>query len=140
MKSKFRKITSCRLCQSKALNSFVDFGCVPLGNNLEPNLDSSSNADEFPLEVVRCKKCSHFQLSCAVNPKLLYARNYTYLSGIGKSFLKHMEKYANWIEKITADMSLVRSNQLFFSPEGADASKLSYFIFNLLYNYIHTFL
>lgn len=99
MKSKFRKITSCRLCQSKDLNSFVDFGCVPLGNNLEPNLDSSSTADEFPLEVVRCKKCSHFQLSCAVNPKLLYARNYTYLSGIGKSFLKHMEKYVNWIEK-----------------------------------------
>lgn len=99
MQSKFRKITSCRLCQSKNLNSFVNFGCMPLGNNLEPNLDSSSSADEFPLEIMRCQNCSHFQLSCAVDPKLLYARNYTYLSGIGKSFLKHMEKYVNWIEK-----------------------------------------
>ena len=40
---------------------------------------------------------------------------------------------ANWIEKITADNELVRTNQLFFSPEGRNASNLSYFMFNLLY-------
>ena len=98
MRSKFRKILSCRLCESKKLNSFVDFGSIPLGNNLERTLANSRNADQFALEVLRCKDCNHFQLSCAVHPKLLYATNYTYLSGIGKSFLKHMEKYINWIE------------------------------------------
>ncbi len=98
MRSKFRKILSCRLCKSKKLNSFIDFGNMPLGNNLETTLVNSKNADEFPLEVMRCEDCNHFQLSCAVHPKLLYATNYTYLSGIGKSFLKHMENYINWIE------------------------------------------
>ena len=40
---------------------------------------------------------------------------------------------ANWIEKITADNGLVRSNKLFLYPEGTNASNLSYFMFNLLY-------
>ena len=99
MKNKFRKIKSCRLCESDNLHSFIDFGSVPLGNNLQKNLQDSSMADEFPLHVIRCSKCGHLQLDTAVKPKLLYATNYTYLSGIGKSFLKHINEYVSWIEK-----------------------------------------
>ena len=31
---KFVEIKNCRLCNSRNLDSFVDFGLIPLGNNL----------------------------------------------------------------------------------------------------------
>ena len=41
-----------------------------------------------------------FQLSLSINPDILYATNYTYLSGIGKSFVEHIKEYVYWIDKI----------------------------------------
>lgn len=93
-----RALRECRLCKSSNLNSFVDFGRIPLGNNLQTNFQQAVSADTYCLEVMRCKQCGHFQLGHAVDPELLYATNYTYLSGIGSSFVKHIEKYAVWID------------------------------------------
>lgn len=97
----YRHIHKCRLCQSHDLDEFIDFDDVPLGNNLLENKNNALNADVYPLKVVRCKACNHFQLNCAVNPNILYATNYTYLSGIGSSFINHIKKYVSWIEKKT---------------------------------------
>ena len=57
---------------------------MPIGNNLSKSLISSFNAKRYPLEIIRCYNCKHFQLSVSVNPKVLYAKNYTYLTGIPK--------------------------------------------------------
>ena len=50
----------------------------------------------YPLQLNRCGDCGHFQLGHAVDPNLLYATNYTYLSGVGKSFVEHFQKNAGW--------------------------------------------
>ena len=92
----YERILNCRLCESSSISEFVDFGEVPLGNNLHVNKINSLNSDKYPLRVNRCKNCGHFQLSVSVNPKKLYATNYTYLSSIGKSFVEHLKVYANW--------------------------------------------
>ena len=96
---KYRLIGQCRLCDSSNLERCFDFGDVPLGNNLSPSRDDALIADRYPLSVNRCVVCGHFQLSVAVTPEKLYATNYTYLSGIGKSFLLHFQEYAAWVQE-----------------------------------------
>jgi hypothetical protein len=96
---KSRYIRKCRLCESDKLKKIIDFGKIPLGNNLLLTKKSSLKSSTYPLELLRCEKCSHFQLSFEVTPSELYATNYTYLSGIAPSFVKHFREYTNWIIK-----------------------------------------
>ncbi len=107
--TKFTKNNYCRLCKSKNLSNLIDFGDVALGNNLQDTFKEAINVEEYPLQVLNCNKCNHFQLSCAVNPNLLYATNYTYLSGVGLSFVKHIKSYVEWVKHRTklTDSSLV---------------------------------
>lgn len=91
-----KEIKNCRLCNSPELKKFINLGKIPLGNNLQTNQKIAFKCDAYPLEIIRCNDCNHFQLSIAIDPKLLYAKNYTYLSGIGLSFVSHLENYANW--------------------------------------------
>ncbi len=92
-------IKKCRLCGSGSLAKVLNFGKVPLGNNLGNTEKFSLRAREYPLNLVKCKSCSHFQINFSVSPNELYTTNYTYLSGIAESFLDHFEKYALWIKK-----------------------------------------
>jgi len=94
-----RALKECRLCGSSHLTGFIDFGSVPLGNNLQTTSQQAKEVGAYKLNVVRCHQCSHFQLGHAVAPDLLYATNYTYLSGIGSSFVKHISAYAQWISE-----------------------------------------
>ena len=97
IKENFLVIKKCRLCESKKLSPIVDFGSVPLGNNLQSKLEKSKKALRYPLKIMQCQICNHFQLSISVSPKQLYATNYTYLSGIGNSFVRHLKTYTDWI-------------------------------------------
>jgi SAM-dependent methyltransferase len=92
-----RRIAACRLCAATDLYEIIDFGEVPLGNNLQETSSAARAAARYPLDLYRCAKCGHFQLGHAVAPEELYATNYTYLSGIGPSFIKHFDAYANWV-------------------------------------------
>ena len=94
----YKIIKNCRLCDSSELSSFLNFGLVPLGNNLQNNLKSAELSHSYPLEVNICNQCHHFQLGHSVSADLLYATNYTYLSGIGLSFKKHIKEYSLWIK------------------------------------------
>ena len=85
------KITKCRLCNSSNLKSVIDFGSIPLGNDLKFSLKKAINSKEFPLIVNNCNSCGHFQLSFSVNKEILYQDDYSYLSSIGKKFVKHLE-------------------------------------------------
>ena len=86
-----KKMNNCRLCDSNKLIKIIDFGKVPLGNNLTHSKKSSNNADIFDLCLIRCSYCKHFQLNYEVSPDKLYATNYTYLSGVAPSFIKHFD-------------------------------------------------
>jgi SAM-dependent methyltransferase len=94
--SNIRKITSCRLCGGDRLKEILDFGEVPLGNNLQESAEAARAAARYRLDLRRCLVCGHFQLGHAVAPTELYATNYTYLSGIGRSFIEHFSAYADW--------------------------------------------
>lgn len=98
--SEFSTIESCRLCTSHSLQKFVDFGNVPLGNNLRKSSEAAKASSRYPLQVNTCPKCGHFQLAHAVSPQVLYANNYTYLSGTGASFREHFKNYADWATQV----------------------------------------
>lgn len=99
MNESIRALDECRLCGSSDLDHFIDFGQVPLGNNLQFTAQQAKEVEAYRLDVKRCHECGHFQLGHAVVPELLYATNYTYLSGIGASFVKHISAYAQWVEE-----------------------------------------
>lgn len=76
----------CRICNSKNLVKYFDFGNMPL-------VDSFIGAGEegdirVPLEVMYCEECSLSQLSVVVNPKLLFS-NYLYHSSVSNTFKQH---------------------------------------------------
>lgn len=101
MKKAVRAILACRLCGAADLQHYVDFGDVALGNNLQTSQTAALAAATYPLGLQRCSACGHFQLGYAVAPEILYATNYTYLSGIGPSFIQHFAEYAAWAAEKT---------------------------------------
>ena len=95
----YYKIIQCRLCGNDDLKVVFDFGNVPLGNNLQSSKYKSKIAEAYPLVLEQCQKCHHFQLNSSVKPDILYATNYTYLSGIGLSFRNHIIEYVEWVKR-----------------------------------------
>src|SRR3979411_3495092 len=91
-----RSIAACRLCAAADLQEIIDFGEVPLENNLQETGSAARAAARYPLDLYRCAECGHFQLGHAVAPEALYATNYTYLSGIGTSVIKPLYRSATW--------------------------------------------
>ena len=95
----YKKVNYCRLCNSKKVKLIHNFGLIPLGNNLQRNILKSLKCKKYPLTLMNCQECNHFQLSISVNPKILYAKNYTYLTGVTKAFRKHFFDYTKWVIK-----------------------------------------
>ena len=119
----YKNITQCRLCDSKKIKQIYNFGLIPLGNNLQKFRLQSINCKKYPLSLMQCSKCNHFQLSISINPKILYAKNYTYLTGVTKTFKKHFSDYSNWIIK----KCKIKKGSLILDIGSNDGTCLNYF-------------
>ena len=119
----YKNITQCRLCDSKKIKQVYNFGLIPLGNNLQKFRLQSINCKKYPLSLMQCSKCNHFQLSISINPKILYAKNYTYLTGVTKTFKKHFSDYSNWIIK----KCKIKKGSLILDIGSNDGTCLNYF-------------
>ncbi len=119
----FKKISQCRLCNSKKIRQVHDFGLIPIGNNLQKYRFQSLNCKKFPLSLMQCLACNHFQLSISVNPRILYAKNYTYLTGVTKTFKNHFNDYSHFIIK----KCKLKDGSLILDIGSNDGTCLSYF-------------
>ena len=119
----FKKITQCRLCNSKKIKQVYNFGLIPIGNNLQKSRLQSLLCQRYPLSLMLCSTCGHFQLSISVNPKILYAKNYTYLTGVTKTFNKHFSDYSKWIIK----KCKIKKNSLILDVGSNDGTCLNHF-------------
>jgi SAM-dependent methyltransferase len=72
---------------------------------------------------MNCIHCNHFQLSVSVNPKILYAKNYTYLTGITKTFKDHFDNYS----KSIIQKCKLKKNALVLDVGSNDGTCLSFF-------------
>ena len=119
----YKKIDNCRLCKSKNLQELHKFKSVPIGNNLNSSKNESLKLKRFELKINNCNNCNHFQLSISINPNILYAKNYTYLTGITNSFKIHFEKYSDWILK----RCNIKKNSIVLDIGSNDGTCLEYF-------------
>ena len=99
LKNMDKIINNCRLCSHHQLEKIFDFGNIALGNNLSNSIDETFKIRKYPLGLQKCTKCNHFQLNYSVDPNALYATNYTYLSSIGNSFVKHIFQFVKWVNE-----------------------------------------
>jgi len=76
-----RPITRCQVCEADSLQSILFLGYIPPVNEM-PEIDSlPTESPAFPLELLRCPRCSLVQIGLEVDPEVLFPYTYPYLSG-----------------------------------------------------------
>ncbi len=91
----FKKLDKCLVCKNDDLIEVKDLGLQPLANNLK---DADLDPDiSFPLVLNVCPKCTHKQLSIAVDPKILFY-NYFYQTGTSESHLKFFHNFSRCVK------------------------------------------
>lgn len=84
-------LKNCLVCGNPELKEIYNLGLQPLINNLK----TTPNSEElkFPIVVNSCPKCTHQQLSIAVDPELLF-KNYLYTTGTSESHIEYFRQFA----------------------------------------------
>lgn len=97
MTRQYKKLTQCLCCESTNLSLALDLGQQPLANSY---LDTNNPILEFsyPLKLQFCNDCSHLQLSCAINPDLLF-KNYLYVSGTTQTLRDYFDGMVHTVQK-----------------------------------------
>ena len=96
MNEDYYKRKDCRQCHSQDLSIAINLKPTPLANDYIYEKDLKINKKKYPLDVYFCNSCKHLQLLDVVNPKKLF-ENYVYVSGTSSEFVKHFEKYAEYL-------------------------------------------
>lgn len=88
-----RQVSTCRICSSNNLLTYLDLGMMPLANNLAASANEARARPRYPMRVLYCPDCSLSQLSVVIDPEELFS-NYAYRSSINKAYLDHCRKMA----------------------------------------------
>lgn len=83
-------IASCRICDSKDIEPFLDLGNQPPANSLRKDLDEVLPL--VPLTLVFCHNCSTIQLSDTIKPDYLF-RHYVWVTGTSATAQKYSETF-----------------------------------------------
>lgn len=89
-----KRITTCRICNSKSINEFLDLGKQPYANSL---LKSPNQKEHFyPLSLSWCSNCSLVQLNHTANPKELFS-NYVWVTSTSSIAREYAEVFCKEI-------------------------------------------
>ena len=77
-----KTISSCRIYNSKDINSFFDLGKHPLANSFPIKVEV--NEKFYPLSLSYCKKCSLVQLDQTIEREKLFL-NYIWVTGTSQT-------------------------------------------------------
>ena len=86
------KIERCRGCLSEEIETVIDLGMQPWGNDFK-RINSEETAVTYPLAVDFCNKCALLSLNCTVPKEVMFV-DHTYLSGSTKTLSKHFKECA----------------------------------------------
>ena len=84
------------ICKNK-LKQKINFGNLPLINNYKRKI----NLKKYPVIISQCEKCLLIQLKYSIPDKLLFPKDYSYLSGNSKEKIKNFESILEKIEKFS---------------------------------------
>jgi len=67
---------------------------TPPGNDFLTKDELGRDEPAYPLDLYFCETCHHVQLGHVVDPKILYQKNYSYVSATSAHFVNHLKCYA----------------------------------------------
>ena len=82
------------MCDSGSLVKAVSLTPTPPGNDFLTEDELGRDEPVYPLDLYFCKECHHIQLGHVVDPKVLYQKNYSYVSATSSHFVNHLKSYA----------------------------------------------
>jgi SAM-dependent methyltransferase len=95
---KFSRRECCRGCGSPRIQSFLDFGRVPLAGDFRTPSEAS-HLRLYPMDLAFCADCSLVQIPNVVAPEVIFS-DYRYLSSITQTLRSHFADYASEIAQL----------------------------------------
>ncbi len=92
----YHRRTTCRICKSPKIHTFLDFGAIPLANAFRPLAESKKHDDRFPLSCAYCQECGLVQVPDIVDPEVLF-KHYSYFSSASQPMVEHFKAQAELI-------------------------------------------
>lgn len=87
----------CRYCDNDLKICMADLGLAPLSNDYLSEEDIPKGEYTLPLKVYHCDKCNLTQVVNYEAPEGVFNGTYKYYSSFSTSWLKHSEKYVDYI-------------------------------------------
>ncbi len=111
-----KKISCCRLCNSRSLVKIIDLKNQPPANSLHKK---NEKIKKFPLIVLFCKKCKTAQLSISLDPKYLF-RKYFWVTATSSTAKKHslyfFKKLSKYLNKNSNVIEIASNDGTFLKP------------------------
>lgn len=85
--------TTCRLCDSPAVELVIKLEPIPLSENYTTDAAAGKKAARYPVDVYMCADCGHVHQLDVIDSKSLW-ENYTYFSGEAKGMPEHFRQVA----------------------------------------------
>ena len=95
-----KRITKCRICNSRNLIDVIDLISQPIPNGFLTREQLKQKEEKYPLAVVFCTNCSLMQLKYLVNAKVMFD-NYLYIPSASKTRINHFKNLADEVKKLT---------------------------------------
>jgi SAM-dependent methyltransferase len=89
-----REVVQCRACESALLEPYLDLGHMPPADQFPRPDQLRKPILHFPLVVLLCTECGLSQLSCVVDPRILYQDDYPYESSTTRAGRSHFRAFA----------------------------------------------
>ena len=114
---------SCRMCGEESLTKVMSLTPTPPGNDFLTKDELGRDEPVYPLDLYFCETCHHVQLGHVVDPKILYQKNYSYVSATSAHFVNHLKEYT--LEMV--DRFGLQSGDLVADIGSNDGTCLSFF-------------
>jgi hypothetical protein len=102
-----RLVERCGICGSARLETVLSLGSSPPTCVMAPVGRRQASENHHPLELLRCHTCTLVQLSVAVDPLVMFPRDYPYSSGNSRALHDNFEDLARqasgWLGGLCAD-------------------------------------
>ena len=93
-------IENCQICNNSNLRSVLFLGYLPPVNQLYPIGAKPKEQPSYPADLLYCPKCHLVQLGLAVDPQVIFPKEYPYTSGTTKVLRDNFADLGQEVRKI----------------------------------------
>src|SRR3989344_986205 len=94
----------CKICGNTKFDMALDMGRAPLVNSLLEKKDLKKKEKTYPLQVVRCTKCSLAQVKDPIDSHSIYqAQDYLYYTGD----MPQQSQYMRAFDSLVTDIEMM---------------------------------